>query len=294
MQTSFHRVYTSDKLELQGLLYEPDKKTKRAVLHVHGMAGSFYENKFLDFIAKKLTPKGWAFCAFNNRGTGFISDFFKKTKKPEEYVGIGNSREKFEDCLIDIKAWVDFLSKQGFNKIHLQGHSLGSVKVPYYQAKTQDKRIKSLVLLSPPDMIGLIKEDKKKYEKDLNQAKQMVKQGKGNEFMPERIWDWYLLSANTCLNFFAEGSEVAVLNFHNPQDEFKILSQVKVPIFAVMGTKDDALVTSIEKTMRLIKEKAKSSPRVETKIIKGALHSYRGHEQQLADAVYSWLKTFPK
>lgn len=294
MRTSFHRVYTSDKLELHGLLYELEKKTKKVVLHVHGMAGSFYENKFLDFIVKKLTQKGWAFCAFNNRGTGFVFDFFKKTKKPEEYVKIGDSREKFKDCLIDIKAWIDFLEKQGFNKIHLQGHSLGSVKVPYYQAKTQDKRIKSLILLSPSDMIGLIKEDKKKYEKELDQAKRMVKQGKGDELMPELIWDWYRLTADTYLNFFTEGSEAAVLNFHNPKDEFKILSQVRVPIFAVMGTKDDALVVSIEKTMRLIKEKAKLSPRVEAKIIKGALHSYRGYEQRLAETIYSWLNTFPK
>ena len=51
MKTSLHRITTSDGIELVGLLYEPEVATKKILVHVHGMAGNFYENKFLDAIA---------------------------------------------------------------------------------------------------------------------------------------------------------------------------------------------------------------------------------------------------
>lgn len=135
MKTSLQRIYTKDNLELHGLLYEPMKATKTVVAFVHGMAGNFYENKFLDHLAKKLTDNNIAFCPFNNRGNGQITMFLKKTKEGIKYEVIGNSYENFEECLIDIEAHINFLEKQGFQNIHLCGHSLGAPKATYYGSK---------------------------------------------------------------------------------------------------------------------------------------------------------------
>ncbi|MFZ5365893.1 MAG: alpha/beta fold hydrolase [Patescibacteria group bacterium] len=294
MKTTFQRIYTEDNLELSGLLYEPDIPTKTAVAHVHGMAGNFYENKFVDFIAKTLTNNGIAFCPFNNRGAEYIEDVIVLQKDGYTTKWIGETREKFSDCVLDIKAHLDFLSQSGFETIHLQGHSLGCVKAIYYLSKTQDKRVASLIIISPPDMLGLVRtgEEKQKFSKFLEKAKQMVKEGKGNDLMPWMVWGEYPISANTYLDLFGDNSEAGVFNFYKPHDEFKMLSSIKVPIVALMGRKDDSFTASIEKTFELIKNKAKSSPRVETKIIGEALHSYRGHEQQLADAILDWVKSF--
>jgi len=165
MKTSLHRIQTKDYLELHGLLHQPDKKTKTVLAHVHGMAGNFYENKWLDSVAEILTKNGIAFCPFNNRGNGHITTFVKRVGKKISYPRIGNAYEKFEDCLIDIKAHIDFLEKQGFTNIHLSGHSLGAPKIAYYTAKTKDKRLKSVILLSPSDMLGLVRDDIKKFNK---------------------------------------------------------------------------------------------------------------------------------
>src|SRR5258708_4101905 len=124
MKTTFTRVVTEDKLILQGLLYEPDQKTDKIILHVHGMAGNFYENKFLDVMAKTFTDNGWALLVPNTRGHDFISDFPVAGEK-EEYKRIGNFREKFEECVLDIKAWLDFASTENYRDVVLQGHSLG-------------------------------------------------------------------------------------------------------------------------------------------------------------------------
>src|SRR4030042_6917217 len=151
LESKFIRITTADGLELHGLLFEPNEKTTNALIHIHGWVGNFYENKFIDYIAKEAVSKGYAFLTFNNRGTGIITDLIKRKKSKVEYVKIGGSLEKFEDCIIDIKAVIDFVSKKGYKKIILQGHSLGCQKITFYQYKTKDKRIKGLILLAPVD-----------------------------------------------------------------------------------------------------------------------------------------------
>jgi len=295
MKLSFHRIYTKDNLELCGLLYQPERKTKIAVLHIHGMGGNFYENKFLDNLVKTLTDNNIAFCVFNNRGAEFIKDIFKKSKKKELWVRIGNSREKFEDCLKDIRACIEFLEEHDFGIIHLSGHSLGCSKVVYYLGETKDKRIKSLILISPSDMIGLVKADKEfahRYKDDIATARRMVGRGKGDEFMPRMVWDDYPITAKTYLNIFDDNSKTAIFNFHNPKDKFKIISQIKHPILTMVGTKDDILFMPLNRMIRILKEKASSSKKLEIKIVKNATHSWRGNEQKLANGILSWLKGF--
>jgi len=292
MKASFHRIYTEDKIELHGLLYEPDSETKTVVAQVHGMGGNFYQDNFFDASAKVLSENNIAFSPFNNRGNGLITTF-KKFNKDIDYIRFGTARERFKDCILDIKAHLDFLENQGFTNIHFCGHSLGASKVVYYQAKTQDKRVKSLILLSPPDLPGLVRDYyKEKFKQIITVAEKLIEEGKGDELMPIEVWDEYPITANTYLNLFGDNSEAAIFNFHNPRDEFKILSQVSCPIFTVMGRKDDVLIIQIEDIMKIIQEKAKSSPRCEYKILGNATHEYRGYEQQLAEAILNWIKSF--
>lgn len=280
MKTTLCRTFTEDGLELHGILYEPDQKTKKILAHVHGMAGNFYENKFLDNIAKTLTDNGIAFCPFNNRGNSNMTTFLKKTDSGFQYPMIGDIYEKFEDSLIDIKAHIDFLEKkEDYEEIHLSGHSLGAPKATYYLGKTHDKRIKSLSLLSPADMIGLAK-DEKEYEEKLSIAKKMIKDGIGNKLMSQKMWGEYPLTADTYLNLFSEDSEVNVLPFHDSASEFKVFASITQPIFTAMGKKDDVLIIPIEDIMKMIKEKAKASERCECAIIGNADHGYRGEEQR--------------
>ncbi len=292
MRTSLQRIYTKDNLELHGLLYQPDRKNKSVLAFVHGMGGNFYENKFLDSLAKDLTDNNIAFCPFNNRGNSFMTDFLKKTKKGIGFVTIGDAYERFEDCLLDIKAQIDFLERQGFSNIHLSGHSLGAPKIAYYAAETRDKRIKSLIFISPSDMLGSVREEPKRFKEDIAVARRMIKQKKGNQLMPRRVWDEYPITANTYLSIFGDESKAGVFNFYNPEYGFKTLSQIDCPIFTAMGRKDDCLLMPIEKMMRTIKEKAKASPRCEYQIIGQAPHTYRGFEGQLTKAVLGWIKSF--
>lgn len=291
MKTSFHRIYTKDNIELVGLLYEPDIQTEKVLVHVHGMAGNFYENQFLDFIAQTLTAEGIAFFAFNNRGCEYIKDLSKVENKKRSLIRIGNTYEIFEDCILDIQASIAFVDSKGFSKIHLAGHSLGSPKVAYYVTESNDSRLTSVLFLSPSDMVGLIKVDKD-YEKNSALAQKMIEEGKGKELLPyPALWDESLLSAQTYVSLSSIDSNVAIFNLHNPNDKLQVLSKITVPVFVVMGKKDEVLVTSIEDTMSRIQNALTSSPKVETNILGDADHGYTTHGQELADAIKTWIQS---
>jgi pimeloyl-ACP methyl ester carboxylesterase len=292
MKTTFHRIYTSDGLELHGLLYEPDEQTNSVLVHVHGMGGNFYENKFLDSIAKELTDSGIAFCAFNNRGCEFIKETYKIVAgKEPEIVRVGTAYEKFEDSLFDIDAFITFVQNQGYSDIHLSGHSLGCPKVAYYIAETQDMRVKSMALLSPSDMLGLVRSKIEQFEKEIHEAEDLVSLGNGDQLLSQWVWGEYPLSANTYLSLFADDAKDAIFNFHNPSDTLEVLNKIKVPTYAVMGRKDDALVIGIEETFSRLTKALTNSPKVETEILGEANHGYRGHESELAQALKGWLQS---
>jgi len=98
MHSELMRFKTKDNVELQGLLYEPKQKGVKAIIHVHGWVGNFYENLFIDYIATSALKKNIAFFTFNNRGSGVIIEFLKNNKREK----IGGSLEIFEETVFDI------------------------------------------------------------------------------------------------------------------------------------------------------------------------------------------------
>ncbi len=289
MKISTQRICTDDGLELFGLLYEPDAKSAKILVHVHGMAGNFYENPFLDFIAKTLTDQGIAFFTFNNRGCESFKDLTQKVGGKKKFVRIGNAYEKFEESVLDIKATIDAVSTLGFSEIHLSGHSLGSPKVVYYVSETKDPRINSVLLLSPSDMLGLVRADRERFERDIQEATTMSQNGKGGDLISLKVWDECPVSADTYISLFGDNSKAGIFNFYNSSDRLEVLGKITQPLFAVMGRKDDALTVSIEETMERITKATKNSPHVETQILGDANHGYFGDEQGLADAILGWL-----
>lgn len=61
MKQEFVRLYSADNIEMPGVLSSPEGGSDTIVLHVHGLNGNFYENRFLDVLAKTYTEKGCAF-----------------------------------------------------------------------------------------------------------------------------------------------------------------------------------------------------------------------------------------
>lgn len=297
MRGEFVRVFTEDRLELHGLFCPPRiaKVKEISVLHIHGFTGNFYEGRFVDHIANRFTENGFAFLTVNTRGHDYLSYFLKKTDSGLTYVQIGSAHEIFEECIYDIEAWIDFLEAHGYKSVILEGESLGTLKVVFYQHQTQDNRVQGLVLMSPLDHIGLQRFAlKDRYDEAINVAKQMVEMKKAEEFMPMiycPLWQ-SPISAKTYINAFDPSANSGVFNFHDPNARFKELSTIKYPILAVYGTVREAVVDNeVEEALSVIKKRAISARRCDTALIQGAPHNYLCHEKEVAEIIRNWVAT---
>lgn len=63
----------------------------------------------------------------NTSGHDSIADLAIIGEK-EQHKRVGQIFEKFEDCVSDIDAWLKFFKSKGYDKLILQGHSLGAAK----------------------------------------------------------------------------------------------------------------------------------------------------------------------
>jgi alpha-beta hydrolase superfamily lysophospholipase len=286
MKTEFVRFTTEDQLILQGLIYRPEEPGHKVFLHVHGMAGNFYENRFIDVMAESIVRKDYAFFSINTRGHDLIA-YFPIAGTEEKYRKIGDAYEKFEECLLDIKAAIDYLQNSGYEEVVLCGHSLGAVKVSYYMAKTQDIRVKKLILMSPPDMIGL-GEEGENHEQLMMEAQKMISEGRGGELLPDKIWDYYHLSADTYVDLNTRGYPVDIFNTYDKAKP-SLLAEIRIPTLAFLGEKDDAAILPKREALEIIKSKAINAPSFEIDIIPGAPHSYFGKEQDMADRITKYL-----
>lgn len=52
MKTTWITFHCEDGVELRGGLYSPEQPTEKAVVHIHGLGGNFYENDFLQNLSQ--------------------------------------------------------------------------------------------------------------------------------------------------------------------------------------------------------------------------------------------------
>jgi pimeloyl-ACP methyl ester carboxylesterase len=287
------RTFTEDGLELQGLFCPSAETNGTALLHIHGFTGNFYEERFVDRIAEQVVKRGCTFLAVNTRGHDYRSGFIKKTASGLTHVRIGTAYEILEECVFDIKAWIDFLQGRGYSKVILEGESAGPLKTVFYQHQTQDERVQGMVLISPVDHIGLQRMvTAEKYDEAINVARQMIEHGKSDELMPRiycPLWD-FSISARTYLNAFGPDTKSGIFNFHDPNARFEELSTIKCPILATYGTVREAVVgNNVEEALSIIKRRAISSKRCDTAIVRDAPHDYLGHEEELSEIIENWI-----
>ena len=122
-----------DGVKLDGVLRRPlSTRKKVGFVMVHGYSGNFYSG-VMSFLPAELSNLGFATLAVNMRD-------HDRTPK-------NNLFEKNRD---DIAAAVDEMTRRGYSPLFLYGHSMGTNRVLYYLAATQDPRIAGALLTGPP------------------------------------------------------------------------------------------------------------------------------------------------
>jgi pimeloyl-ACP methyl ester carboxylesterase len=292
LKGEFCRTVTTDGIELQSFLAEPaGEPAEDWVLHVHGLAGNFYENRFVDHVAGAVTGAGLGFVTTNNRGHDYISDFIvEKAGEEAGYVQIGGIYEILSECVEDIAAWIDFLRARGGRRVVLEGHSHGALKVVHYLHHRPDAGVAGLVLLSPSDDFGCQRARLgSRFDEGVETARTMVETGKGRDLMPEGFFH-YPVSARTYLDIFKPDSDLKIFNTSlTDSDDLAALASVRVPVLAMVGSVEEAFVQEPEEYLASIEKHLTGSTDFTGRVLWGAPHNYMGHDAEAARAIGEWL-----
>lgn len=292
MKGEFCRVLTSDRLELQGLLAAPEGgPSDTSVLHIHGLAGNFYENRFIDYVAGAVASQGINFLTINTRGRDYISDFFfEREDGITEYRQIGGVYELFHESIEDISAWVEFLKARGSRRIILQGHSHGALKATYYVHKIDEPVIAGLILLSPSDDFGRQRKRLgERFDEALGVAGKMIDAGRGRELIPSEYFH-YPVSANTYSDIFNPNSSLKMFNLSKTdRDDLVELGTITLPTLVVVGSVDEEFIGSPSAYLSGLKAHFKNAMSFTGRIIEGAPHNYLHFESEVARHIGEWL-----
>lgn len=278
MKQELVRINSMDEIEQPGILYNPDEVTDKIVIHVHGLNGNFYENRFLDTLAKSYTDKGYAFLTFNNRGKDFIAELLKG----DGYTVIGGSLERFKDCILDIEGVISWVKQKGYKEITLEGHSYGCNKVLYYYDKKKEDCIKKIVLLAPCDIPSEGKKflSEEEYNKAKEESTRLVNEGKENELIDFSVMANGKIAAGTYYNDFLPGGENDFIRYTEDINQTnEVLNKIEIPVLVIFGDIDECVLTQpIDKVKSYLTNNIKNC---NIKIINGADHSYSNKYEEL-------------
>lgn len=287
MRQELVRISSIDEIELPGILYTPDEDTDKIVIHVHGLNGNFYENRFLDTLAKCYTDKNYAFLTFNNRGTGFITELLKWN----DFTVIWGCLERFKDCILDIEGIVNWVKSKGYKDIILEWHSYGCNKVLYYHNHKRDDNIKKIVLLAPCDIPSEGKKflNKEEYKKAEEESTRLVKENMENELIDFSVMVNGKIAAWTYYNDFLPNGENDFIRYRDwINAESEVLNNIDIPTLVIFGDKDECVLTeSIEVVEWYLKNNLKDC---NIQIIEGADHLYTGKYEELGKIIRDNIK----
>ena len=273
-------IESEDGYQLEGLVIRPASSPARSsvVLWVHGHTGKFYERHNV-LAGREIARQGFVFVSGNNRGHDFGTTL--RVTGSERKLLAGGGWERLAESPLDVGPWIDHAAglAGGEGKVVLVGHSLGTLKVTYYQALRQDPRVAGVVLASPP--LGVRRRDPELTAT----AEVLVAAGRARDLLP---WGVSPAGAGTV------SAETYLERYRPDMDIFgadsadSSLARVRCPLLAIYGT-DEAWVGS-PADFATIRARATAAPRVDTLVVEGANHIYTGCEATVGAGIAAWAK----
>lgn len=284
MREKFMRFYATDDIELCGVLFEPFIETKVAVIHVHGLASNFFENRFISHLSNFYTSKNYAFVSFNNRGYGYFSELLKGNKKT---IKGGAAYEIFEECVYDIEGVIQYLMSIGYDTFLLEGHSLGCNKVVYAYHVLKDKYpISKLILLAPCDVYKQLSLMIKDYDSFLKKNVDYCNSSRELDFVPNGLFPLEF-TAKTVVNNYGSGVSCDIFSYRRVGYIHPLLKSIMIPVFIIIGSKDECVFT--EKKEAIEHFLYDNITDLNVYYIDGAKHIFKGQEEKLVKVIGEFI-----
>ena len=278
MREELVRINSIDWIEQPGILYTPDKETNKIVIHIHGLNWNFYENRFLDILAKSYTDKNYAFLTFNNRWRWFITELLKG----DDFITIGWSLERFKDCILDIQGVINRAKEYWFKEIILEWHSYWCNKILYYYNNIKDNCIKKIVLLAPCDIPAETKKflSKEEYEKTKKESTRLVNESKENELIDFPAMANWKISAGTFFYDFLPNWDNDFIRYSDWINwKSEILNKINIPTLIIFWDHDECVLTQ---PIDIVKSYLKNNiKKCDIEIIENTNHLYTNKLEKL-------------
>ncbi|MEK6770573.1 MAG: alpha/beta hydrolase [Pseudomonadota bacterium] len=194
-------------------------------------------------------------------------------------------RHRYTDAADEISTWMDWLKKQGAQRVALLGHSRGGAQTALYAAERDNALVKAVVLLAPAigentDATTYQKRYQKPLAPVLEKAQKLIKDGKGDAVLEH-------IGLLTCNDTAATAD--SFVSYYGPDprlDTPYLIPKLKKPTLVVVASKDDVVVDLDKKVAPLVNGK-----RVQISVIDGANHSFRGfYTDDAVDVTVTFLK----
>lgn len=299
MQTHLIHFQTSDNLRLPGLLFEPEKATKKVAIYLHGNGtSSIFYSKSTPILAKNLTDAGIAYFPFNNRGAHLMKSFRVPDGDKEKRVMYGTAYELIKDCTLDIEASIDELKKRGYTECYLIGESTGANKIVVYHYYKRKNPVAKYILLSGGDDTGFTYQElgKKNFYKALHKSKTMIDRGLGMHLVPQymsplpysyqALYD--VIHPDGDYNIFPYNEYFNNLNL-STKELFRECKTIDKPTLVVYGEHDEFCYGDVPGCLDTLKKHTSHPELMTYEMIKGADHGFSGYEEELAHMIVEWL-----
>jgi pimeloyl-ACP methyl ester carboxylesterase len=192
----------------------------------------------------------------------------------------------------DIEAWVDFAAQGGFSSVIIQGHSAGAVAVANtFLSLEVGPELVGAVFASPTDMVGLqiATHGLGGFNTLLTLARRRIEAGNALELMPAGALPGYLFDAPVYLDLFEPDGPCDIFDFRCPE-RLQRLRRIGRPVLALFGDGPEVCSVPVQDALAHIKDNIAPQASVTCRLIAGASHSYRGHEDDFAVSVLEWFK----
>lgn len=287
MKCDLVRTETSDGVRLDGAWFEPTPANSRptaidVAVGFHGVAGNFYSSNLFENLTPAILDWGIPLLMVNTRGHDAVHySYARRTRRM-----IGAAFEIVNDCRYDVAAWVEWLTRQGYKRILLAGHSLGAIKVVYAAATDCRPEIASLLVMSAPCLSGSNFRngaESDRYLESLSAAQNLIRDGRPNSLMESTFPFPMLITAAGYIDKYGPGDRY---------DFLQHLPQVNCPVLLTYGELElQSGSTAFLGLAESVQRRMVTMPNLSLAVIPRADHNYSGESVALTHEINRWSRS---
>jgi len=280
MNFEFVETMTKQKIKLFGCFKR--KNNNKCILYIPGISSNFFNCKLARILGENSVDNGYDFLFSHNQGSFQIMDYPVILENGEVKTTLkGSAYEKFEDCVYDIDAWLNYLYKFNYEEIVIVCHSLGCKKAIYYLNQIPNNKVSKIVMLAPKDSVNFSNLDIHKGL--LEEAKNNIDLGEGEKLLSKKFLGFNLMSSET---YYQHITNPVINNipYETVNGDFSMLNNIEKPIYVLIGSKD--LGENNEEYMKLITRNCINGKYT---VIKDANHNFKNKEDELVSYILKYL-----